>query len=169
MRKTKVFINLTNGIEAIPMLRSPHHLTYRFIRIQSTQCEQKHWDQLLRDLDYEFLMSLALGYNCIVYDYSQRKECPRACWQGIPFIIYVLQRRWFGKKGPVWIREMNVEPYFEQVYYGLNKKTKKKLDYFKKFLICEDIRLQYKGKRTRLDGQYEEFKRILKTFGTGIA
>lgn len=31
------FINLTNGIEAI----EEHHLTdYRFIRIQSTACEQ---------------------------------------------------------------------------------------------------------------------------------
>ena len=169
MRKTKVFINLTNGVEAIPMLRSPHQFTYRFIRIQSTYCEQKHWDKLLKDLDYEFLMSLALGYNCVVYDYSQRRDVARACWQGIPFIVYVLRRRWFGKKEAAWVGKMNVENYFEQVYYGLSKKTKKKLDYFKRFVICEDIRLQCKGRRTKLDGKYEEFKRILRIFGTGIA
>lgn len=163
----KIFINLSNGIEAIPRLVAYHQ--YRFVRIQSTYCEQKHWDRLLKDLDYEFLMSLALGYECIVYDYSQGRDSPRACWQGLPFIRYVLRRRWLGKKGPVWIRNMNVERYFERIYYGLSRDTKKKLDYFKKFVLTDEIRLFWKGGKTKMDGKYGEFREILSTFGTGIA
>lgn len=48
---THNYINLTNGVEAIPMLKFWNE-DYRFIRIQSTICEQKNWDRLIQDLDY---------------------------------------------------------------------------------------------------------------------
>ena len=63
------YINLTNGIEAIPRLSG----NYKFIRIQSTICEQKLWDKLIQELDYDFLMNLALGNECIVYDFWSKK------------------------------------------------------------------------------------------------
>ena len=72
------YINLTNGVEAISTLQGD----YRFIRIQSTVCEQKLWDRLIQDLDYDFLMNLALGHKCIVYDFGARKPIPRAVYQG---------------------------------------------------------------------------------------
>ena len=88
------YINLTNGVEAIPKLQGD----YRFIRIQSTVCEQKLWDRLIQDLDYDFLMNLALGHKCIVYDFGARKPIPRAVYQGLEFIKYVLHRRWLNKE-----------------------------------------------------------------------
>lgn len=49
---TKRYVNLTNGIEAISQLNLSD---YSFIRIQSTICEQKLWDRLIQDLDYDSL------------------------------------------------------------------------------------------------------------------
>ena len=63
----KHFINLTNGIEAIPFLDN-----YEFVRIPSTYCEAKAWDKLMLSLDSNFLMNLAVGNTCIIYDYSQK-------------------------------------------------------------------------------------------------
>ena len=59
MSKTKYFINLTNGIEALPTVDGD----VSFIRIQSTACEQKRWDFLIQDLDNNFYTWLALGYE----------------------------------------------------------------------------------------------------------
>lgn len=80
---TKRYVNLTNGIEAISQLNLSD---YSFIRIQSTICEQKLWDRLIQDLDYDFLMNVALGNKCVVYDYGANKPIPRAIYQGLEFI-----------------------------------------------------------------------------------
>lgn len=88
------YINLTNGIEAIPILSEGYH----FIRIQSTQCEQKHWDRVIQELDYDFLINAALGNECVIYDYGARKPNARAMYQGVEFIKYVLHRRWLGAR-----------------------------------------------------------------------
>lgn len=66
------YINLTNGIEVIPMLDYLNE-DYRFIRIQSSILERKQWDKFIQDLDYDFLMNLALGNFCYVYDYGANK------------------------------------------------------------------------------------------------
>lgn len=47
-------------------------------------------------LDSNFLMNLAVGNTCIVYDYSQNKEMPRALYQGLEYIKFILYKRWFN-------------------------------------------------------------------------
>ena len=37
-------------------------VSYRFVRIQSTSCEQQRFDALLSNLDSSFLLHLALGH-----------------------------------------------------------------------------------------------------------
>jgi hypothetical protein len=72
------FINLSSGIawlESDSPPASPH-----FIRIRSTACEQKRWSFIIEDLDYAFLMGLASGEPCIVYDASARKAVSRAIY-----------------------------------------------------------------------------------------
>lgn len=71
---------------------------YRSIRIQSTICEQKNWDRLIQDLDYDFLMNLALGHKCVVYDFGAKKPIPRAVYQGLEFVKYVLNSRWLDQE-----------------------------------------------------------------------
>lgn len=127
------FINLTNGIEAIPFLPPDFH----YIRIQSTMCEQQLWDQILMGLDNDFLMNVALGNECVVYDFGHKKPISRAVFQGIEFIRYALHRRWLGIPCSVSIRRNEAQPcgkdcteWFEQCYQRLNRKTRHRLDFF---------------------------------------
>lgn len=160
--KTIHYINLTNGIEAI----ESHNLTeYRFIRIQSTLCEAKAWEKLILNLDDDFLMNLALGNNCVVYDFSAHKESPRAVYQGLEFVKYILNRRWFGREIRMHIRGMAVDMTFYEKEYNRtiarNKDVKRKLDYFKKFLNTEILLLTSVVGKTENDGNNNFYRNII--------
>lgn len=157
--KIKNFLNLSNGIEA---LEAQALFDYSFIRIQSTLCEQKRWDQIIADLDYNFLLNLAIGNHCYVWDYSQNRKDSRALWQGIPFVLFVLNKIWLDKEIQSKVRnECNVTDYFREQYQKLNKKTINKIKYFKKFLNTEKIYLTTMGFQTKNDGKYEYYKDLL--------
>jgi hypothetical protein len=115
------YINLTNGIEFIPKLK-----TYRFLRLQSSICENKKWNYLLQDLDNDFLMNLAIGNTCIVYDCSNKRKIPRSLYQGLKFIIYILNLIWFNKNKKIIVNNVNCQNYFYQEYKKLNKQILKK-------------------------------------------
>ena len=153
----KNFVNLTNGIEAIPHIEGE----YAFIRIQSTACEQKRWDYVLQDLDYTFLMALALGQEVVVYDFGARKDVPRAVYQGLSLVRYVLNRRWLGIDATPFVRGHNVHRYFDEVYRGLDGRTFKKLDYFRKFLRTDRLNLVEVTAATDRDSQYEWYREVL--------
>lgn len=165
MTKTiKRYINLTNGIEAIEGING----SYNFIRIQSTMCEQKNWDRIIQELDYTFLMDLALGNECVVYDYGARKPIPRAMYQGLEFIKYTLNKRWLDKEYVPNVSRSNRErnyndcsKYFYECYKSLDNRTKKKLDYFMQFLNTDEIKLSYISQATIHDGDKEFYRRIL--------
>lgn len=159
------YINLTNGIEAIPTLPSND---YRFIRIQSTVCEQHLWDKLLLELSDDLLMNLALGYECIIYDYGAGKPVPKAVYQGLEFIRYVLHRRWLKMEyQPVIQRnkhtEINCWREFDHYYRNLSKKAKKKIDYFLPYLNTDEIQLSSVTDRTEHDGDKVYYNQILQT------
>lgn len=154
---TKYFVNLTNGIEAIPQIEGE----YAFIRIQSTACEQKRWDFLLQDLDYNFLMALALGHHVVIYDFGANKPVPRAIYQGVEFIKYVLNRRWFGRETKAIVRGNDATRYFAQVYEQLEERTKRKLDYFRKFLMTDQLHIEVRTAATVHDGDYEWYRKVL--------
>lgn len=150
------FINLTNGIEAIPKLNSFH-----FIRIQSTACEQKRWDFILQDLDNDFLMNLAIGNECFVYDFGQ-KGVPRALWQGLKFIEYAVTRCWFGVEIKAKVRGgTDSTVYFREQYELLSERTLKKLEYFKKFLLKDSVCIIVCGEKTTNDSRYDLYKEVL--------
>ena len=108
----KHFINLTNGIEAIPLVKD----NYSFIRIQSTTCEQKRWDFLIQDLDNNLLMNLALGNKCIVYDFGARKKVSRALYQGVELLKFVLNKRWLDIDIVPNVKGHNCHTYFTEIY-----------------------------------------------------
>jgi len=151
------YINLTNGIEAAPKLP----LGYHFIRIQSTLCERKCWSKLLLDLDYDFLMNLALGNQCVVFDYSPKKKISRAIYQGLVFVKYVLERRWFKKTSKAWVKDLNVTAYFDQEYEKLSKAAKAKIDYFRKFLQTDELRVEGICARTEHDNDFSFYYGVL--------
>jgi len=137
------FINLSNGIEALDdWVGHGLNIDYTsFIRIQSTWCEQKRWDDILFTLSDDFLMCLALGYYCVVYDCTVNEDC-RAIWQGIEWIKFVLNKVWFNKDYKPTGRCKSSYKYFCEEYKKLSKQTLKKIKYFKKFLLTDKLMLQ---------------------------
>lgn len=154
-RKTKTFINLTNGIEFIDNIDD-----IQFIRIPSTFCEKKMWDTLIQTLDSNFLIYLALGYKCKIIDGSNSPPS-RALWQGVEFIKFCINRCWFNKPYKPICRNMNVEKYFTEQYNKLSKSTERKLKYFRKFLLCDDIDIETCCFETKKDGCYDFYKEKL--------
>ena len=156
--KSKYFINLTNGIEA---LNTYNFEEVAFIRIQSCLCESKQWEKILWDVDYHFLMCLALGYQCYLYDYSHHKRMPRAFYQGIPWIQYTLNRIWFNREIDILVKGYNCKKYFTKCYTTLSKPVKQRLKYFRKFLNTNKLNINLIYGQTDHDGQYDYFRNLL--------
>lgn len=158
----KYYFNLTCGIEKLKDFDINNN--FGFIRIQSTLCERHKFSKILLDLDYDFLLNLAIGNECIIYDYSAKKQVPRAFYQGIKFILYALNRYWFNKITNTFVKEFNCETYFDKVYAELNDEVFKKLKYFKKFLDINKnmkINIETISKNTKNDNNFEYYKKIL--------
>ena len=99
--RVRHFINLKNGIEAVPTLHAMNVHDYAFCRVQSTMCEVGDMEKVLCELDANLLVSLALGYSCVVYDFGSRDKkrgVPRALWYGVEFVRYALDWYWFDAK-----------------------------------------------------------------------
>lgn len=161
MKKVINFINLTNGIEAI---KDYHLEDYQFIRIQSSQVERHCWEKIILNMDNNFLMNLALGNICAIYDYSANKRIPRALYQGVAFLVFVLERRWFNRNTPINIRGLIAgDDFYDKAYEKIrkNKDVKKKLDYFKKFLNTDKVDIVSYYGNTEIDGKYGEYRKIL--------
>lgn len=169
----KHFINLTNGIEAI----KEYKLTdYSFIRIQSTTIERKDWIKLLGDLDHNFLVNLALGEECKVYDYGTNRKFSKTIYYGLPLIEFCLNRYWYSYESPAYrytrqgVLMSDTETSFQHIYNELfvynstkdKEKLKTKLKYYKKFLNSNKINLIGISSSTTNDGRYEFYTSILK-------
>jgi hypothetical protein len=124
------FINLTNGLLAIDLYKLED---YRYIRIQSTWCEQKRWEDILWTLSDDFLMAAAKGDICYVFDFSEHRKCTRAVWQGLEWIKFVLNKRWYGTNYTLVGRAKCSGKYFQEQYDKLSKGVKNRIDYYQKF------------------------------------
>lgn len=137
-------------------------MVYQFVRLQSTHLEQKLWEKFIQDLDNNLLMKLAMGYHCVIMDCTSRKKKgnrSRACWQGIPWITYCLERVWFNRRIKC---EFGMHMVFEQEYLKLSRCTLKKLKYYRKFLMDDKIHLSYICYPTDNDGNEKFYKEIVK-------
>lgn len=159
----KHFINLSSGLDWSHDLATED---VAFIRVQSTWCEQKRWDDLLWDIDANLLMHLALGHTCIIYDASAKRDMARALWQGIELLRYCLSAAWGVPYDPPAVRGIDNEMacYFDEVWRNLDTRTKRRLRYFRNFLHTDRIDLQQRCRRTRLDGRYDELAMLAGTF-----
>ena len=154
----KIYLNLTNGIEA---LEKQGFQDANFIRIQSTACEQGRWDFILQELDYNFLMDIALGNVVMVIDFGANKDYSRALYQGVAFIKYVLNRRWLNTIIQPTVRGNDCAKYFDECYRNLDKRTLKKIDYFRKFVKTKEIEIFRVSAPTDKDGNYEYYRDLL--------
>jgi len=151
-KETKVYLNLTDGLnEFSKILKSLHdtgdpigvykqYKNYSFIRIQSNFCKQNKWEDILNDLDADFLFNLAIGNCCIVLDYGKGGNS-RAIYQGVEWIRYCIERIWFERLVSVHFKKMNVTLQMEEEFRLLSDKIINKLKYYKKFLCYDEIEL----------------------------
>jgi len=156
----KHYINLTNGIEFIPSLQG---VEYRFIRIQSTACEQKRWDNIIQDLDVDFMFNLAIGETCIVYDMGDNKPISRAVYQGLSWINYALSKNWLGLELSSIVRGNDATAYFKQVYRTIEPKTRARMEYFRKFVNTDLLHIEYKSASTVNDNNLKFYQDIVKS------
>ena len=163
MNKEKHFINLTNGIQAIEDFQFENPRDLSFIRIQSCHCERQMYEQILIDLDNNFLMYAAMGYTCKVYDYGARCEISKANATGLEWIRYVLNRRWFKKIITPVVKGKNVSDYFYEKYKGLSYRTKRKIDYFKKFINTNEVKIISVANATDNDNKPDYFISVIES------
>ena len=154
--KTKTYLNLTNGLEYLPQVEGD----WSVIRIQSSLCERKKWEDIILDLDYDFLLNLALGNKCIVVDYSAKRIVPRAFWQGLEWVKYVLELVWFQREYEATCKGKFCLDYFRQEYLKLDKGIDK-VKYFRKFLLTDKLNLAIVCSQTNNDSKYEFYKKLL--------
>lgn len=130
-----VYVNETNGIQALPVL-GELGIPARFCYIRSTHFESKATSTAIANLPQDLLLSAALGENILIIDYGACKDRSRAVYQGVPYVKYVLDRAWLGLcPEKVWIRprsntrELMRETgnTFDAWYREVGKKNKKRL------------------------------------------
>ena len=68
------FVNLTNGLEAVPTLLALGVRDFTLVRLTSTACEQRRHADFLREADASLLAALAAGRVALVWDTSSRER-----------------------------------------------------------------------------------------------
>ena len=157
----KYYINLTNGLECLTEWKS---LRFDFVRWQSSLLEQKHFKRFIQEVDNNILMHLALGRRCCIFDFTSRKmkgNASRACWQGVPWIIYCLNRAWF-KREPTFDYGMHI--CFKEKYRELDRPTKKRLKYYRKWLKTDEVDLGYICEATTHDSDLEYYQKLVRKY-----
>lgn len=136
----KIWLNLTNGIEAAPFL-DKLKVPYDFCRFRSCSFEQKRWMDAIDSMPDDMLMRLAIGQKQVIIDFGANKPCPRAMRQGIPIAIRRLAISWelcddmdehlymFSRNGKV----MQCDKDFTKHTMSINKQQRNRINYFGKY------------------------------------
>lgn len=167
---TRHYVNLTNGLEALPALSAlVPAAELRFTRVQSSHAEASAYDKLLSEVDHDLLWSLASGHTCYLYDFASRnpkRGVSRAQFLGAEFIKWALAYLWFGKDSPlvaqcVLVRNKNLVRFWRDdvLPYKIAKDTKKRIRYYTPFALASgvqyiDLRAVY-GRASVIDGRKE--------------
>ena len=165
------FVNLKNGVEALPTLRRMGVSSFTYIRIQSSLLEAGNVEKMVLELDSSLLLALALGRSCFVWDYGSRDVNPlksngnsRALWYGAEFVRYATRKEWFGNTSvPPVLRGKNVERDFATKLTMLSRGAKRKLRYYRQFIPddVDDVRLLGVYKATTHDDDNEFYRDVL--------
>lgn len=176
--KVHHFVNLTNGLEALPLLKSID-VPFHFCRLQSTQCEASRPDLLISAVESGILFQLALGECCLIYDYGSRNKetgASRAIWYGLEFLRYTLRKVWYpeaSKSDVAYLRGRNVSRMFDEIIDSFSKATMRQLKYYRQFTSPEtttDVQLYGVYNATTNDadnGYYQKLAREFKDLPTG--
>jgi hypothetical protein len=170
-KRIRHFINLTNGLEAIPSLFENEEIplsAISYIRIQSTHCESRNYNAILESLDNNLLMNLALGNYCVIYDFGSRgtgrmigdedprSGIPRAFWMGIEWIRHVLASSWNLEEAMMdkrYVRGYNSKDLFDEKMKEIPKVLRRKLTYFRPFVQTKRLHIYPVYRKTIYDNE----------------
>ncbi len=156
------FINLTLGLEHLELYR---HLFFDgFTRLQSSHLETKQFQRFIQEVCNNILMHLALGRKVCIFDCTSRKKkgnVSRALWQGIPWITYCLERAWFNRETSA---KYGMHCHFKEQYESMDRPTKQRLKYYRKFLNTDKIDLGYICDGTDNDGNCEYYQELVRRY-----
>lgn len=161
-----VWINLTNGIEILPYLLS--RIPYKFCRFRSCSFEQKNWNDAIADMPDDMLMNFALGVPQYIVDLGANRPCPRSLRQGfaialrrisISWGLLVDERMWIFSRSGV---PMRVGDDFARQAMRIDSKQKGRLDYFKRYLKTDKLKVDMMCAPTDNDGNYDMHSDIIK-------
>jgi len=148
------FINLSNGAEYLPTIPVDG-----FVRIQSTACEQKRWWYIISELDYNFLLHVALGNKVFVYDTSSKKKVSRALFQGLEWVKFVLNKVWLSNEIIPVVKGCNCYGYFMCCFQEPDKfriPAITRLRYIERLILPKIIDINPVACKSKLDGKYIE-------------
>ena len=169
-RAVKRFINLTNGIEVLPLLLN-EGLSLEdvsFLRIQSTHCEHANHYGILENLDHNFLMHVALGNVCLIYDYGSRgtgalmgeddhrSGIPRSYWWGLEWIRHSLSSIWHlpeEKQDQRFIRGHNSKALFDEKVDAMPSALRRRLKYYRPYCLTSQLYILPLYSKTTEDGE----------------
>jgi hypothetical protein len=86
----------------------------------------------------------------------------------VEFIKFVLNKRWLNKKYIPDVKSFNCDDYFEKSYKTLSRTTKRKLDYVKRYINCDEIKLFGISHKTNKDGDKKFYRDKLLTWSKNI-
>lgn len=139
------YVNLTRGA-LCPHLDELEPVDLRYVRIPSTWCENKRWEDILVGLGADFYMDVARGLDVQVHDFSEKPRETRAMWQGLEWVEYALIRTWYrGDEDRVQWKSrsgMNVRRFWSACYQSLGEPTLALLRYYGKFTTGAGVHLR---------------------------
>lgn len=138
-KKVRLYINLTAGLAYYEYYKLENNNVV-FCHLQSSHLESKSYNRFFYSLPDDLLLHLALGYNCIIIDCSSNNRGKSKIIRiGIPLIRFVLRKRWFNNL----VYENGLDKkWLHKVLNNLERHTKRKLDYYRNFIITKDIKLK---------------------------
>lgn len=161
-----VWINLTNGIEILPYLLS--RIPYKFCRFRSCSFEQKNWNDAIADMPDDMLMNFALGVPQYIVDLGANRPCPRSLRQGFAIALRRISISWdLPVDEHMWIFSrsgvpMRVGDDFARQAMRIDSKQKGRLDYFKRYLKTDKLKVDMMCAPTDNDGNYDMHSNIIK-------
>lgn len=161
-----VWINLTNGVEILPFLLC--RIPFKFCRFRSCSFEQKNWNDAIADMPDDMLMNFALGVPQYIVDLGANRPCPRSLRQGFAIALRRISVSWgIGVDEHMWIFSrsgipMRVSDDFARQAMRIDGKQKSRLDYFRRYLDTDKLRVNMMCAPTCHDGDYDMYSDIVK-------
>ena len=147
-----------------------------YVRIQSSHCEKGDHISVLSNLDYNFMMNMALGNVNIMYDFGSRGTgslmendardgIPRAMWWGTELIRHTLETIWdlpIKSTDRRMVKGYNMAHEFNERLQNLPKSVKKRIKYFRPYVQTDRLHWYNVYCKTVHDGNKEWYSETLK-------